>query len=161
PPSPVSAQGDLQGGPGSAHGRGDLRRSRNTDGHRRHLRAEDSRWIPTDQDHASCDDHRSQSGGSSRDGVLRASLRAGKVAGKETMMTKRTTHRGGAVRHSRVLRWTIVAAGMLAVLSTGVRADRRGSGGSVRQSRQSHQNVGANRNNNYNRNTNVNRTTVN
>jgi hypothetical protein len=58
---------------------------------------------------------------------------------------------------TRVFRLTVVATGALFVLSTvDLSADRRGSGGSVRQSRSTSSNAGANRSNNYNRSTNTN-----
>ena len=59
---------------------------------------------------------------------------------------------------SRGLRIGAVLVSGLMVLSTiELGADRRHSGGSVRQSNHSNRNAGANRSNNYNRNTNVNR----
>ncbi len=65
---------------------------------------------------------------------------------------------GRPVRSSRVFRLSAVAVSALVVLSTvDLSADRRNSGGSVRQSRTTQSNAGANRNNDYNRNTNVNR----
>jgi hypothetical protein len=63
------------------------------------------------------------------------------------------------LRSTRAMRLTAVALGALFLLSTApLSADRRG-GGSVKQSRSSHENAGANRDNNYNRNTNVDRNT--
>jgi hypothetical protein len=65
-----------------------------------------------------------------------------------------------APRRTLACRAAVVAISGLFVLSTvELAADRRGSGGSVRQSRNASRNTGANRNNNYNRNTNVNRNT--
>jgi uncharacterized protein DUF6515 len=59
-------------------------------------------------------------------------------------------------RRSRVFRGVAFAVGALLVLSTAeLGADRQG-GGSVRQTRSTQTNAGANRNNNYNRNTNAN-----
>jgi hypothetical protein len=60
-------------------------------------------------------------------------------------------------RRSRVCRGVAAIAGALLVFTTvELGADRKG-GGSVRQSRSTQSNAGANRHNNYNRNTNTNR----
>jgi hypothetical protein len=81
-------------------------------------------------------------------------------------MFTHTPDQGLPLRRTRLFRLGVVAAGALFVVSTvPLSAQRRNAGGSARQSRQTSQNVGANKNNNYNRNvnrnTNVNRTTVN
>src|SRR5262245_52724473 len=65
-----------------------------------------------------------------------------------------STQTGRRFRRRLAFHLTAIVAGALLVLSTGeLSADRRGSGGSVRQSRTGG-NGGANRNNNYNRNVN-------
>jgi hypothetical protein len=76
------------------------------------------------------------------------------------------TQTGRHARASRAFRFAAVAASALVVVSSvELSADRRNSGGSVRQSRSTQSNAGANRDNNYNRNvnrnanTNVNRNT--
>jgi hypothetical protein len=70
------------------------------------------------------------------------------------------TPAGRPRRSGPAFRAATLAAGVLVVLSSiDLSADRRRSGGSVRQSRNVSHNAGANRSNNYNRNTNVNRNT--
>ena len=64
------------------------------------------------------------------------------------------------VRRSRAFRVVAVASSALVMLTTvELAADRRSSGGSVRQSNNTSRNAGANRDNNYDRNTNANRNT--
>ena len=64
------------------------------------------------------------------------------------------------VRRSRAFRAAAAAVSALVVLTTvELSADRRSSGGSVRQSDNTSRNTGANRDNNYDRNTNANRDT--
>jgi len=61
---------------------------------------------------------------------------------------------GRPLRRTHVSRLGAIAASMLVVLATvELSADKRRSGGSVRQSNHTSQSAGANRNNNYNRNT--------
>jgi Family of unknown function (DUF6515) len=75
-------------------------------------------------------------------------------------MFKHTTNTGHSLRRSRAFRLATAGAAALIVLAAGeVSADRRASGGSVRQSNKTSTNAGANRNNNYDRDTNANRNT--
>ena len=75
-------------------------------------------------------------------------------------MFKATTPAGRQWRSTPAFRIGALAAGLLIVLvSIDLSADRRQSGGSVRQSSGTKSNAGATKNNNYNRNTNVNRNT--
>ena len=61
------------------------------------------------------------------------------------------------VRRSRAFRVVAAASSALVMLTTvELGADRRSSGGSVRQSNNTSRNAGANRDNNYDRNTNAN-----
>jgi hypothetical protein len=75
-------------------------------------------------------------------------------------MLNESTGAGRFRRRTHSLRVGAIAASALVVLaSVELSADRRRSGGSVRQSRNVSRDVGANRANNYNRNTNINRNT--
>jgi hypothetical protein len=75
-------------------------------------------------------------------------------------MFKHTTNAGHSLRRSRAFRLATAGAAALVVLATiDLSADKRGSGGSVRQSNKTSTNAGANRNNNYDRDTNANRNT--
>jgi hypothetical protein len=75
-------------------------------------------------------------------------------------MLNESTGASGFRRRTHSFRVGAIAASALVVLaSVELSADRRRSGGSVRQSRNVSRDVGANRANNYNRNTNINRNT--
>jgi hypothetical protein len=79
------------------------------------------------------------------------------VKPEEFVMFNGITPRGRSCRRAPAFRMAAVAAGLLVVLSSvELSADRRRSGGSVRQTHNVNRNVGANRSNNYNRTTNVN-----
>jgi hypothetical protein len=75
-------------------------------------------------------------------------------------MFNQTTRKGGPLRRTPALSFAAIAIGALVVLSTvWLSADRRGSGGSVRQSSSSTRSAGASKANDYNRNTDANRNT--
>ena len=117
------------------------------------------------KDHAPCDRQRSQGRGGAIRSRAAEGPRAteeevvGEVRFQETVMVNHTAT-DCPVRRSRAFRAAAAAVSALVVLTTvELSADRRSSGGSVRQSNNTSRNTGANRDNNDDRNTNANRDT--